>query len=90
MELQSISLWKGADIIIGTPGRIKEMVEKRHLSLERLSWVVIDQADKMISQNLAEEVQYIMHNSSSESVLADTLKRDKVVHMFSATMIPEI
>jgi superfamily II DNA/RNA helicase len=42
MELQSISLWKGADIIIGTPGRIKEMVEKRHLSLERLSWVVID------------------------------------------------
>lgn len=42
LELQSLSLWKGADIIIGTPGRIKEMIEKRHLSLERLSWVVID------------------------------------------------
>jgi superfamily II DNA/RNA helicase len=35
--------------MIGTPGRIKEMIEKRYLSLERLSWVVIDEADKMIS-----------------------------------------
>jgi len=64
-----LSLWKGAEIIIGTPGRIKEMIEKRHLSLERLSWVVIDEADKMVSENLSEEVEYILQNSSSESAL---------------------
>lgn len=49
LEIQSIGLNRGADVIIGTPGRIKEMIEKHYLSLERLSWVVIDEADKMIA-----------------------------------------
>lgn len=51
------------------------MIEKRHLSLERLSWVVIDEADKMVSENLSEEVEYILQNSSSESALPSELNR---------------
>ncbi len=49
IEFQSLNLSKGCEIIIGTPGRLKELIEKHYLSLERLSWCVIDEADKMIS-----------------------------------------
>ena len=79
--------------MIGTPGRIKELIEKRYLSFERCSWAIIDEADKMISENMVEEVEYILDRLGSESVLNrnddNTFKR-KVTHMFSATMAPEI
>lgn len=100
IELQSISLSKGCELLIGTPGRVKELLEKGYLSLERLTWVVIDEADKMISENLVEEVQYILENSGSSSLLergggmtvhlsaSSQSARRKVLHMFSATMVP--
>jgi ATP-dependent RNA helicase DDX23/PRP28 len=49
IEFQALGLQKGADVLVGTPGRIKELMEKKYLSFERCSWVVIDEADKMIS-----------------------------------------
>lgn len=42
IDLQAMALEKGCEILIGTPGRVKELLEKHFLSLERLSWVVID------------------------------------------------
>ena len=41
-EMQAIELSKGCDILLGTPGRVKEFIEKHQLSLERLSWCVVD------------------------------------------------
>lgn len=49
LDMQWTAIQRGVDVIIGTPGRIKELLEKGYLSLERCSWVVIDEADKMIS-----------------------------------------
>jgi ATP-dependent RNA helicase DDX23/PRP28 len=48
-ELQAIELAKGCEVIIATPGRAKEFIEKHHLNLDRLAWCVVDEADKMVS-----------------------------------------
>lgn len=55
-ELQAIELSKGCELLIATPGRVKEFIDKHQLSLERLSWCVIDEADKMVSENLSEDL----------------------------------
>ena len=92
IEFQALGIQKGAEIIIGTPGRIKELIEKKYLSFERCSWIVIDEADKMISENMVEEVEFILDRLGSESVLErnpDTSNKRTVTHMFSATMAPE-
>ena len=48
-DLQVLDIQKGCDILIGTPGRIKELIDKNCLRLQRTFWAVIDEADKMIS-----------------------------------------
>lgn len=91
MDFQVMEMEKGCDILIGTPGRIKEMVEKHYLALMRCSWVVIDEADKMISENLSEDVEWILESFGSDSVFTrEEHGKSRVTHMFSATMVPEI
>jgi ATP-dependent RNA helicase DDX23/PRP28 len=54
--------------------------------LERLSWCVIDEADKMVSENLSDDLEFILDHGGEQSLFGGK----KIVHMFSATMIPEI
>jgi ATP-dependent RNA helicase DDX23/PRP28 len=53
-------LGKGIEVLIGTPGRIKEFLEKRFLVLDQCSWVVLDEADKMIDLGFETEVNFIL------------------------------
>ena len=67
-------------IVIGTPGRVKDLVEKKALKTDFIKVIVLDEADEMLSRGFVEEVRSIFEN----------LPTDVQVCLFSATMPPEI
>ncbi|VVU95083.1 DEAD/DEAH box helicase [seawater metagenome] len=57
---------KGAQIIIGTPGRIYHMIEDNHLDLEHLKAMVMDEADDMLSLGFTEKIYDILKSLPEE------------------------
>ncbi|QSR28622.1 ATP-dependent RNA helicase [Nocardioides aromaticivorans] len=78
--VQLSALRRGVDIVVGTPGRIMDHLEKGTLDLTELRFLVLDEADEMLNMGFAEDV---------ETILADT-PADKQVALFSATMPKQI
>ena len=78
--VQLSALRRGVHIIVGTPGRIMDHLDKRTLDLSQLRFLVLDEADEMLNMGFAEDV---------ETILADT-PADKNVALFSATMPAQI
>ncbi|WP_338886147.1 DEAD/DEAH box helicase [Rhodococcus sovatensis] len=78
--IQLSGLRKGAQIIVGTPGRVIDHLEKGTLDLSGLEYLVLDEADEMLKMGFQEDV---------ERILSDTPEY-KQVALFSATMPPAI
>jgi len=78
--VQLSGLKRGAHIVVGTPGRVIDHLEKRTLDLSQLKYLVLDEADEMLQMGFQEDV---------ETILATT-PDDKQVALFSATMPPQI
>jgi ATP-dependent RNA helicase DeaD len=74
--VQLSALRRGVHIIVGTPGRIMDHLDKGTLDLTELKFLVLDEADEMLKMGFAEDV---------ETILADT-PDTKQVALFSATM----
>ncbi|MDO5670597.1 MAG: DEAD/DEAH box helicase, partial [Corynebacterium sp.] len=74
--IQLSGLRRGAQIIVGTPGRVIDHLEKGSLDISRLRFLVLDEADEMLNMGFQEDV---------ERILEDT-PEDKQVALFSATM----
>ncbi len=74
--IQLSALRRGVHVIVGTPGRIMDHLDKGTLDLSELKYLVLDEADEMLKMGFAEDV---------ETILADT-PADKQVALFSATM----
>src|SRR6195952_4288274 len=74
--VQLAGLKRGAQIVVGTPGRIIDHLERGTLDLTRLDYLVLDEADEMLQMGFAEDV---------ERILRDTPEY-KQVALFSATM----
>ncbi|KAJ6705897.1 ATP-DEPENDENT RNA HELICASE DBP3 [Salix purpurea] len=62
---QITSLKAGADIVIGTPGRLKDLIEMDVLHLAEVSFVVLDEADRMLDMGFRQEVRSILSNTCS-------------------------
>jgi ATP-dependent RNA helicase DeaD len=77
---QLAGLKRGAQVVVGTPGRVIDHLEKGRLDLTHLDYLVLDEADEMLQMGFAEDV---------ERILADTPEY-KQVALFSATMPPAI
>jgi ATP-dependent RNA helicase DeaD len=77
---QLAGLKRGAQVVVGTPGRVLDHLEKGSLDLTHLDYLVLDEADEMLQMGFAEDV---------ERILADTPEY-KQVALFSATMPPAI
>ncbi len=77
---QLAGLRRGAQIVVGTPGRVIDHLEKGTLDVSHLDYMVLDEADEMLQMGFAEDV---------ERILADTPEY-KQVALFSATMPPAI
>lgn len=69
-------LKKGADIIVGTPGRVLDHLRRKSIVLDRVSWVVLDEADEMLNMGFIDEVKEIL----------DKTNPDRHTLLFSATM----
>ncbi|MBO5162919.1 MAG: DEAD/DEAH box helicase [Ruminococcus sp.] len=80
MERQIMELKRGANIVIGTPGRVMDHIRRRTLKLDNLRTVILDEADEMLNMGFREDI---------EAILADVPEERQTV-LFSATMPPEI
>ncbi|MCW3493793.1 DEAD/DEAH box helicase [Microbacterium sp. SSM24] len=74
--VQLSALRRGVHIVVGTPGRIMDHLDKGTLDLSELTYLVLDEADEMLKMGFAEDV---------ETILAET-PDTKQVALFSATM----
>jgi ATP-dependent RNA helicase DeaD len=77
---QISSLRQGVDIVVGTPGRLLDLIEKKELDLSGVNTVVLDEADEMLSMGFIEDIEEILSKIPSERQTA----------LFSATIPPEI
>ncbi|XXG70403.1 hypothetical protein AAC387_Pa06g3173 [Persea americana] len=57
---QQIALKRGADIVVGTPGRIKDHLERNTIELKSLKFRVLDEADEMLRMGFVEDVELIL------------------------------
>ena len=73
-------LRKGAHIVVGTPGRVSDMLRRKILDIESVDWVVLDEADEMLSMGFLEEMEFIL----------EFTPENRTTLMFSATMPKEI
>ena len=80
MEKQIHELKRGANIIIGTPGRVMDHIRRRTLKLDNIRTVILDEADEMLNMGFREDI---------ETILAD-MPEDRQTVLFSATMPKEI
>lgn len=80
MNRQIFALRSGANIIVGTPGRVMDHMRRGTLSLDAIRLAVLDEADEMLSMGFKEDI---------ETILRDTPDSRQTV-LFSATMPPEI
>jgi ATP-dependent RNA helicase RhlE len=79
---QTLSLKRGADVVIGTPGRILDMVQKKLLALSRVQYLVLDEADQMFDAGFAPDVERIIGLTySTQTVLASATMPDWVSRM---------
>jgi ATP-dependent RNA helicase DeaD len=78
--VQLAGLRRGAQVVVGTPGRVIDHLERGTLDLSRLDYLVLDEADEMLAMGFAEDV---------DRILSDTPEY-KQVALFSATMPPAI
>jgi ATP-dependent RNA helicase RhlE len=77
---QMMALRGGADIVVATPGRLLDLVEKNALSLASVSTLVLDEADRLMDQGFADELGRILA----------LLPRDRQTLLFSATFAPAV
>ena len=80
VEKQQKQLKRANAIIVGTPGRLIDHLKRKRLDLSKLSYVVLDEADEMLTMGFKDDLEYILKASSSER---QTL-------LFSATMTTKV
>ena len=71
---------RGVQIVVATPGRLIDLIERKAINLEEISYVVLDEADEMLNMGFQDDIEFILQN---------TPKREST-WLFSATMPPEI
>ncbi|MGV3505570.1 MAG: DEAD/DEAH box helicase [Adhaeribacter sp.] len=79
-DQQKRALTSGADIIIATPGRLIAHMNMGYVKLDKLDYLVLDEADKMLDMGFMDDIMRIVRE----------LPQDRQTLMFSATMPPKI
>ena len=80
MGRQVSALRNGANIVIGTPGRLKDHVKQGNLNLSRCGVVVLDEVDRMLDMGFINDVRFLL----------DLLPAERQSFFFSATLGPEV
>ncbi len=80
IDRQIRTLRRRPHLIIGTPGRLKDLIERRDLQLKNMTTLVLDEADRMLDMGFLPDIKQIVGK----------MPRDRQTLFFSATMTPEI
>lgn len=74
------ALKKGTHIVVATPGRLIDLIERKAINLEQIHYVVLDEADEMLNMGFKDDIEFILNNTPNR----------QSTWLFSATMPPEI
>ena len=80
ISTQINSLKKGSQIIIGTPGRVIDLIKRKVLKLQSIEFVILDEADEMLNMGFKEDLDFILAETPAQ----------KQTLLFSATMPREV
>lgn len=80
IENQIKDLRKGSQVVVGTPGRVLDLINRKVLKINQISFLVLDEADEMLNMGFKEDIDAIL----------ETTPKEKQTLLFSATMPPEI
>ena len=80
ISMQIRDIKRGVQIVVATPGRLIDLIERKAINLEEIKYVVLDEADEMLNMGFQEDIEFILQN---------TPKKEST-WLFSATMPPEI
>lgn len=76
IDIQMRKLIRGCDVVVGTPGRVMDLMRRKALDLSKVGFAVLDEADEMLNMGFVEDMELILATTPSE----------KRMLMFSATM----
>lgn len=80
---QEYNLQKGIDVIVGTCGRIKDLIDKGTLKLQSIEYVVLDEADEMLNMGFQDDVEYILKIIKNND---NKINKNIQILLFSATI----
>lgn len=80
MARQKVQLQQRNHVIVGTPGRLIDHIEKQTIDLEQIKFLVIDEADEMLNMGFIEHVEKIIRE----------LPQDRMTMLFSATLPKDV
>ena len=80
IQEQANKIKRGAQIVVATPGRLKDMIKRRLVDISAIKYCVLDEADEMLNMGFYEDIKDILTNTPN----------DKNSWLFSATMPPEV
>jgi len=80
IDTQIRSLNKGGQIVVGTPGRVNDLIKRKKLRVNHIQWLILDEADEMLNMGFKDELDAILENTPEE----------KQTLLFSATMPKEV
>lgn len=80
IEKQIVQLKKGANIVVGTPGRVMDHINRRTLKLDNIRTVILDEADEMLNMGFREDIETIL----------GFVPEERQTVLFSATMPEQI
>lgn len=81
IDAQIKTIKKGVDIIVGTPGRVMDLMKRKVLNIKDLEYFVLDEVDEMLNMGFLEDIQFIFQYINN---------KNKQVLLFSATISDEI
>src|SRR6188472_233448 len=73
-------LKRGVQIVVATPGRLIDLIERKAINLEKIKYVVLDEADEMLNMGFQDDIEFILKNTPNR----------QSTWLFSATMPAEI
>lgn len=80
ISMQIRDLKKGTHIVVATPGRLIDLIERKAINLEKIHYVVLDEADEMLNMGFKDDIEFILKNTPNR----------QSTWLFSATMPSEI
>ncbi|MCC6691643.1 MAG: DEAD/DEAH box helicase [Bacteroidia bacterium] len=80
IDAQAREIRKGSQIVVATPGRMVDMIDRRLVDIKQIRWAVLDEADEMLNMGFQEDLNTILSHTP----------KDKNVWLFSATMPNEV